>query len=378
MYRDHSVGVVVPAYNEEGLVGEVITGMPAYVDRIYVVDDCSTDGTWEEVLSTAQADAEYGDVPEEIVPDVGRERLEAEIRTNGGQASGEREHRTDGGISRQEALLVERAVVTEPVGRVLPIKHVENLGAGGAIKTGYLAALIDKMDITVTVDGDGQMDLSEMTRLLDPIVEGTADYAKGNRLLYKEFREEMPTFRFFGNSILTFLTKIASGYWKTMDPQNGYTAISYRALDNVGIEGMYEYYGYCNDLLVKLNAKGMRVADVAMPAIYGEEASSISYFEYIRKVSRMLLWNFLWRLKTRYLVLDFHPLALFYYFGAGMSTVGVLGGIWTVYAYFAFGSSLFVRGSMSLMIFTMGSMFLMFAMLFDMQANESREVQIRD
>jgi len=119
----------------------------------------------------------------------------------------------------------------------------------------------------------------------------------------------MSSFRFFGNSILTFLTKIASGYWKTMDPQNGYTAITNHALSTVGIENMYEYYGYCNDLLVKLNAKGLRVADVAMPAIYGEETSTISYPTYIRKVSKMLLENFLWRLKVKYLVLDFHPLA---------------------------------------------------------------------
>ncbi|WP_331234071.1 glycosyltransferase family 2 protein [Natronorarus salvus] len=364
MYNDHSIGVVVPAYNEEGLIGDVITGMPRYVDRVYIIDDCSTDGTWEEVLASAQEDVELGDVPPEMVPD-----HEVSIQGNA---------QTDGGFTQNEELLMNRAIVTEPIGRVLPIKHISNRGAGGAIKTGYLAALMDNIDVTVTVDGDGQMDLSQMSRLLDPIVEGDADYAKGNRLLYKDFREEMPPFRFVGNAILTFLTKIASGYWKTMDPQNGYTAISFRALDNVGIEGMYEYYGYCNDLLVKLNAKGMRVADVAMPAVYGEEASSIRYSEYIRKVSRMLLWNFLWRLKTRYLVLDFHPLALFYYFGAANVGIGVLLGIWSLTVWFTGDGSLFMRGAMSLMIFTMGSMFIMFAMLFDMQANESMEVQVRE
>jgi len=376
MYEDHTVGVVVPAYNEEELIGGVISEMPEYVDRVYVIDDCSTDGTWEELLSVAQTDVDFGEPPADLRPDQDAPPTEMTL-TNGGREA-DSGHVPDGGLTRQEELLANRAIVTEPIGRVTPIKHVENLGAGGAIKTGYLASLIDRMDVTVTVDGDGQMDLSEMTRLLDPIVEGKADYAKGNRLIYKDFREEMPTFRFLGNSILTFLTKIASGYWKTMDPQNGYTAISYRALDNVGIEGMYEYYGYCNDLLVKLNAKGMRVADVAMPAIYGEEASSISYFEYIRKVSRMLLWNFLWRLKTRYLVLDFHPLALFYYFGAANVGIGVLLGIWSLMVWVTGDGSLFMRGSMSLMIFTMGSMFIMFAMLFDMQSNESMEVQVRE
>jgi len=262
------------------------------------------------------------------------------------------------------------------IGRVVPIQHEENRGAGGAIKTGYLAARDDEMDVTATVDGDGQMDLSQMTKLLDPIVEGDADYAKGNRLLYKGYRKEMPKFRFLGNSILTFLTKIASGYWKTMDPQNGYTAISGYALDNVGIEGLYEYYGYCNDLLVKLNAKGMRVADVAMPAVYGDEESSIQYSTYIRKVSVMLVQNFLWRLKVKYLILDFHPLALFYSFGVVMTTLGILGLGWSVFAKVILGDPLFVRATSSLVLFSIGCMLIMFAMLFDMQINKGSEIQV--
>jgi len=353
MYCDHTVGVVVPAYNEEGLIGGVIRSMPGYVDRIYVIDDCSTDGTWDEIQSTANADAEHA-------AEASEEQLEPLL--------------ADGG----DSLLAQRAVVHDPIGRVIPIQHRENRGAGGAIKTGYLAALEDKVDIVPTVDGDGQMDLSQLPKLLDPIVEDEADYAKGNRLLYKEFRSEMPAFRFFGNSILTFLTKVASGYWKTMDPQNGYTAISGYALANVGIENMYEYYGYCNDLLVKLNAKGMRVADVAMPAVYGDEESSITYTTYIRKVSGMLLRNFFWRLKVKYLVLDFHPLALFYLFGAGMAGLSILGLLWSVYTNFVYGDSLFLRGTASLLLFSVGSMFVMFAMLYDMQVNETKEIQIRE
>ena len=350
MYRDHSIGVVVPAYNEKEFIGEVIKTMPEYVDRIYVVDDCSTDCTWDEIQSAAQEDCEptFTGNTEPLV--------------------------ADGGGS----LLAQRAAVHDPIGRVIPIQHHENRGAGGSIKTGYLAALEDAVDIVPTVDGDGQMDLNQLPKLLDPIVEGEADYAKGNRLLYKDFRMEMPKFRFFGNSILTFLTKVASGYWKTMDPQNGYTAISRYALDNVGLSGMYEYYGYCNDLLVKLNTKGMRVADVAMPAVYGDEESSIEYSTYIRKVSWMLLKNFLWRLKMKYLVLDFHPLALFYLFGAVTSTLGLLGLGWSLYAKLTFNNQLFTQASLGLTLFTIGSMFIMFAMLFDMQVNEKKEVQKRE
>ena len=162
---------------------------------------------------------------------------------------------------------------------MLPIRHERNRGAGGAIKTGYLAALQDDLfvGIVATIDADGQMDSGLLPRFLDPIVESDAEYTKGNRLLDPEAREEMPAFRLFGNAMLTFLTKIASGYWKTMDPQNGYTAIATPALAAVDVEELYEYYGYCTDLLIKLNVERVRVADVAMPARYGEETSSIKY-----------------------------------------------------------------------------------------------------
>lgn len=353
MYQEHTVGVVVPAYNEAGHIGDVIRTMPAFVDRIYFVDDASTDSTWEEALSVAR---------------------ESEVARPETQSEDGKTAVSDGGASP----LTERARVHAQEGKMLPIRHRENLGAGGAIKTGYLAARRDGVDITVTMDGDGQMDPAYMSRLLDPIVSGDADYAKGNRLLYREYRKEMPRFRFFGNSILTFLTKIASGYWKTMDPQNGYTAISSRALESVGVEEMYEYYGYCNDILVRLNAKDMRVADVAMPAKYGDEESNIQYPTYIRKVSGMLLRDFLWRLKVKYLVLDFHPLALFYLFGAATAGLGFAGVSWTLYAKITFGTSLFVSGLLSILLFAVGCVSLLNAMVFDMQVNEDREVQIRD
>ena len=358
MYREHTVGVVVPAYNEEGFVGEVIDTIPDYVDRVYVIDDYSTDGTWEEIKAHAGKANERARQQGTVAVD---ENLEPVT------------HATADDVLSIEA---DGGLAYDP--RVTPIQHDENRGVGGAIKTGYQQALEDEIDIISVMGGDGQMDPDTLPKFLDPIVEDVADYAKGNRLLYREYRKGMPKWRFIGNSILTFLTKIASGYWKTMDPQNGYTAISHYALDNVGIGSMYEYYGYCNDLLVKLNAEGMRVADVAMPAIYGDEESNIEYPTYIRKVSGMLLQNFLWRLKVKYLVLDFHPLALFFFIGVITISIGVAGGIWSLYVKFIQDGMLFVRASLSIMLFTIGSLFLLFAMLFDMQVNESKEVQIRD
>ncbi|RQG89217.1 glycosyltransferase family 2 protein [Natrarchaeobius halalkaliphilus] len=355
MYRDHSIGVVVPAYNEAGFIGDVIREMPAYVDSVFVVDDCSSDTTWDDVLEAARVDSNQHDGQ----PPRDTQSSDVPLATDG---SG--------------SVLARRATVHDAVGRVTPIQHHENLGAGGAIKTGYLAALEDGLDVTATVDGDGQMDLSQLSRLLDPIVDDDADYSKGNRLLYPEYRGAMPTFRFVGNTILTFLTKIASGYWKTMDPQNGYTAISHQALATVGVENMYEYYGYCNDLLVKLNVNGMRVADVAMPAVYGDEESSITYTRYVPNVSAMLFRNFLWRLKAKYLVLDFHPLALFYLLGAGTIGVGALGFSWTLYAKYALNDPLFVRTASSLLLVSIGSMFITLAMVFDLKESEDDEMAV--
>jgi hypothetical protein len=171
--------------------------------------------------------------------------------------------------------------------------------------------------------GDGQMDPAHLDRVLDPVVEERADYAKANRLVERDLGG-MPRFRLVGNAILTALTKIATGYWGVGDPQNGYTAISRRALEAVEVEEMYEFYGYCNDLLAKLNVHGMRVADVPAPGRYRDEESHIDYTTYVPKVSAMLLHNFLWRLTERYVVRGFHPLAACYALGMLGGVAGVL------------------------------------------------------
>jgi glycosyltransferase involved in cell wall biosynthesis len=260
MYKGNTIGVVVPAYNEEGFVGEVIDTMPGFVDRVYVVDDASTDGTWAEIRRHA-ARANAGDGTE--------------------SGSGEQAVTADG---------------SGPV--VVTVRHETNRGVGGAIKTGYLRAREDDLDVVTVMGGDGQMDPDLVDAVLEPIVDGVADYAKGNRLVGPATSAEMPRFRYVGNRLLSYLTKIASGYWSIGDPQNGYTAISGAALADVPIERMYEYYGYCNHLLVLLRADGYRVADVPMPASYGEEESHIAYHEYIPRVSWMLLRSFLWRVAT--------------------------------------------------------------------------------
>jgi len=276
MYGDATVAVVVPAYNEAGLVGSVIETVPAYVDRVYVVEDGSTDDTWEEIRRTAR-------------------RVNAETSP-------------EGPFDR----------------RVVPIRHDENRGVGGAIKTGYLAARDDRIDVTAVMGGDAQMRPELLEGVVGPVVDGAADYVKGNRLLDADHREGMPAFRYVGNRILTWLTRIASGYWTVGDPQNGYTAISLQALETAGIEEMYEYYGYCNDLLVRLSVAGQRVLDVPRPANYGEEESHIDYTSYIPRVSVMLLRGFLWRLWRKHVLADPHPMVALYGGSAAAVCYGVV------------------------------------------------------
>ncbi|MEZ5336517.1 MAG: glycosyltransferase family 2 protein [Methanolobus sp.] len=242
IFMDYKIGVVIPAYNEEKLIKITVDGIPGYVDRIYVINDCSTDNT--------------AGVLESII---------------------------------------------DP--RLYVITHEVNQGVGAAILHGYQRSLIENMDISVVMGGDNQMNPMQLPNLLMPIIEGKADYTKGNRLMHEEYRVGMSKWRSFGNSLLTLVTKISSGYWHIMDPQNRYTAISKKALSNMDLHNLYTYYGYCNDMLVKLNAYGFRTMDVSMPARYGQEKSTIKYGNYMTKVSNMLFRKFLWRLKTKYMIL---------------------------------------------------------------------------
>lgn len=324
MYRGQSIAVVVPAYNEAGLVGGVIDAIPSFVDRIYVVDDCSTDGTWEEI--------------HDHVDDTDDETVTA--KADGGQITS----------------------------RVVPIRHETNQGVGAAIKTGYQRALAERMDITAVINGDGQMDPAILDRFLEPLVNGDAAYSKGNRLRSTELRSQMSTWRFTGNAILTFLTKISSGYWKMTDPQNGYTAISLEALETIDIETLYDRYGFLNDLLVSLNAHDFRVADIPMKAIYGTEESGIDYSSFVPRMSLLLVRDFLWRLRCKYLVRNFHPLVFFYLLGTVGTGVGILFGIWSLV-----WSPSVIAGGLTVLLLLFSLTLFVFAMIFDMKHNDHLE-----
>jgi glycosyltransferase involved in cell wall biosynthesis len=312
LYRGHRIAVVVPAYNEELLIEETLTNVPDFVEKIYVIDDCSRDATWKNI---------------------------------------------------------RKAAIRDP--RIVSIRHDVNRGVGASIVTGYKAALADGMGIAAVMAGDNQMDPEVLPDLLDPIIDGKCDYAVGNRLLSPEYRKGMSTWRFVGNAVLTLLTKIASGYWQMMDPQNGYTAISARALERIGLDHIYPRYGYCNDLMVRLNVCGFRMCNIPHPAKYGREKSGIKYSSYIFKVSRLLLRDFLWRLKMKYVVLSFHPLVFYYIMGAGLTIVSLFGGAYSLYYKFVLGHPIFIPAIASMILFGIGGQFILFAMMFDMQQEKN-------
>lgn len=308
MFSNKTIAVIVPAYNEESLIGDTLLSIPSFVDRIYVVDDGSKDKTLEIIRNHAIRDS-----------------------------------------------------------RIVSLTHPVNNGVGAAIVTGYKKMLGDDLDIGVVMAGDNQMDPAFLPELIVPIIEGRCDYTVGNRLISPAYRKGMTTWRFVGNAILTLLTKIASGYWQLMDPQNGYTAISKRALERISLDDIYPGYGYCNDLLVRLNVVGFRVKNVPHPARYGREKSGIKYSSYIVRLSSLLLVDFLWRLKMKYMVLSFHPLVLFYSLGFLFCVLSLVLGIYSFYFKFVQLEPIFIPAALTLITLGIGMQCIFFAMFFDMQ-----------
>jgi glycosyltransferase involved in cell wall biosynthesis len=273
VYKGSTVGVVIPAYNEEGFIGEVIDSLPEFVDQAFVIDDCSTDNTWAEIKEYVDAEVQQAGVT--------ADSTEQAVIADGAGAT----------ISESQSFLDRR---------IVPVRHQTNGGRGAAVQTGYELALMSDMDVVAVLDGDGQMDPDILDTILDPVVDGDADYAKGNRLISRRHCVQMSNWRLFGNVVLTVLTKIASGHWNMRDPQNGYTAISTTALEQLSLNDLFDDYGFLNDILIHLDAHGMTIQDVPMEALYGDESSGIRYGSFIPQLSMLLLSGFLWRLQRKY------------------------------------------------------------------------------
>jgi glycosyltransferase involved in cell wall biosynthesis len=310
MLEGKRVGVVVPAYNEELLIAETVAGMPAFVDRIYIVDDSSKDGTVEKARAIADP-------------------------------------------------------------RVEVIQHDRNQGVGAAIVTGYKRARDEGIDVTAVMAGDNQMDPGDLETLCAPVASGDLDYAKANRLFTGQAWQLIPRYRYLGNAALSMLTKIASGYWHVADSQSGYTAIGLPMLEVLDLDRIYRGYGMPNDMLVHLNIWNARVRDFPSRPIYGVgERSGIRLRKVIPRMSWLLVKAFFWRMKEKYVIRDFHPLVFFYMLGFLMSALGVGLGI-SVTILRILGNELTAATVVLVALLVIfGSQFTLFAMWFDMESNK--------
>jgi glycosyltransferase involved in cell wall biosynthesis len=308
MLEGKRVAVVVPAYDEEKLIGTTLSTIPEFVDKVYVVDDASRDGT------------------------------------------------------------ADRA--REAGGRVEVVTHEQNQGVGAAILTGYRRALADGVDVTAVMAGDNQMDPGDLEAIVAPVARGDVDYAKANRLFTGRAWELIPRSRYLGNAVLSLLTKIASGYWHVADSQSGYTAISRQTLDLLDLDRIYRRYGFPNDMLVHLNVVNAKVRDVPSRPVYGVgEDSGIRLRKVIPSISWLLVKAFFWRMREKYVIRDFHPLVFFYVFGILFSLLGLTLGV-TVTVLRILGNDLTVATVVLVaLLLIAGLLFTLFAMLFDMESN---------
>jgi dolichol-phosphate mannosyltransferase len=208
------------------------------------------------------------------------------------------------------------------------IKHDKNLGVGGAVVSGYRKALILNADIVIKVDGDGQMDPNKIMQLITPILEEKADYTKGNRFKDYKSLKSMPKIRLFGNSILSFSTKLASGYWDLMDPTNGFTAITKRAIEGLNLNLISKRYFFETDMLIHLNIENCVVKDVPIPANYADEVSSMNIKNIIFTFPPKLLKGLFKRIFLKYYVFDFNMLSIYLFFGLPMLFFGTSYGIY--------------------------------------------------
>ena len=210
--------------------------------------------------------------------------------------------------------------------RVIICYHEKNLGVGGAVITGYKKALELNSDIVIKIDGDGQMDVNYMQKLIQPILDGKADYTKGNRFTDFKALRAMPKVRLFGNSGLSFLVKAASGYWNLMDPTNGYTAINKHALEELDLDNIAKRYFFESDMLINLNIENAVVVDVEIPAKYGDEKSSLSITKTLVGFPPKLFKGLCKRIYLKYFIYDFNMLSLYLVVGLPMLFFGIVFG----------------------------------------------------
>ncbi len=360
MLNKKTVAVVVPAFNEEKQIGIVIESMPDFVDRIIVVSDCSTDSTLKCVKRY------LGTIHNENALDIKKKRI---VRTFHNDAEIKLEE-----LNQNELSFFPKSEIlnNDPEkDRIILINNLKNSGVGASIARGYKWCKDNQIDCTAVMAGDAQMDPSELEYICGPVIYDNIDYVKGNRLIHGSASTYIPKTRFFGNSVLSILTKIASGYWRISDTQTGFTAISLSALRAIKLYEIYRRYGMPNDMLVKLNMAYCTIREVPIKPVYfiGEK-SKMKVYKVIPRISILLLKSFFKRLWLKYFLKDFHPLFILY------NLAFILGIVW--FPYIGKIIKILIKGQNAsfetLIAFTFlgvtAIQFLIFAMWMDIQDNE--------
>jgi glycosyltransferase involved in cell wall biosynthesis len=363
MLKNKTVAVVVPCYNEEQQIGMVIDSMPDFVDRIIIVNDLSKDNTASVVESYIEKYKYSGSPLPKPKAKLKKTRFNRAELVLEQQNITELSYFTDFEVIKDEE---------NDTSKVILINHLQNGGVGAAIATGYKWAKDHCIDCTAVMAGDGQMDPDELESLCLPVIEENIDYVKGNRLIHRSALLVIPKVRYFGNSVLSILTKIASGYWHVSDTQTGYTAISLRALNAIRLHDIFKRYGMPNDMLVKLNIAMCSLKEVEIKPVYDVgEKSKMKIHKVIPTISMLLLKLFFKRLWFKYLFRDFHPLFLLYHFTFLIILINIPLGLSIGYSYFVDGSSISPQALIAfLFFFISGFQSLLFAMWMDIQDNE--------
>lgn len=312
MLYGKTIAVVVPAYNEETQIEMVLSTMPDFVDRIIVVNDGSKDRTSELVINFIHKGCKSNidiDIQKKIYDDTTYNyalKIADEIRR------------------KEDTYFPQHQIYNDNANDRIILINQTNSKVGGAIATGYKWCRDHKIDCTAVMAGDGQMDPAELESICTPVIADGIDYVKGNRLIHKAASTMIPKKRFFGNSVLSILTKIASGYWNISDTQTGYTAISLSALESIEIHKIYRDYGVPNDILVKLNIAYCTLKEIPIKPVYNiGEKSKMKISKVIPNVSMLLLKSFFNRLFLKYFLRDFHPLFLFYFAGILLAIINI-------------------------------------------------------
>lgn len=271
MYKKHKIAVIIPCFNESSFIESTLHGIPEFVDQVIVVDDSSQDNSVE------------------IIQKIKTEKSKIKL-----------------------------------------LRHKTNLGNGKSCLDGFEMGVTQKADILTVFAGDNQMDPNVLPSLLDRIIDGKADLAKGNRFFHLADLKSMPKLRIFGNIITSLLAKYCTGYWSVADPLNGYIAlrkIIFVRLDKSRIAHRYDFEA---SLLIELSIVRARVKDVYIPARYGDEKSDLSPLVDTARIFRTFIKGYFRRIFIRYLLLSFHPVALFSLSGIILIVFGSCFSLWVI------------------------------------------------